>query len=237
MSPAVESMIAVTYVRDIDAARAFYELLGFHADSTRRTETAGWLVLRQGEYTVLLTATRPRLEVPALPLLFYFFYPDLEPVLAGLEAAGVEVARLGHAPHAAGGEARVADPDGNTILLGQRLRDSATGEDAAGDSANGGGATGVRATGEMPAESRFSVLREAAAAVAASGGTPAMCQVGGPGGERCPAPAEVRLADSAGTAVWSCLPHADEVLVMVPGAFVASDERAGIAGFLALRHG
>ena len=221
MSPAVESMIAVTYVRDIDAASAFYELLGFHADSTRRTDTAGWLVLRQDQHTVLLTATRPRLDVPALPLLFYFFYADLEPVLAGLEAAGVEVTRLGHAPHAAGGEARVVDPDGNTILLGQRqpaaARDGATGDNAA--------------------ESRFSVLREAAAAVAAGGGAPAACQVGGPGGEPCPAPAEVRLADSAGTAVWSCLAHADEVLVMVPGAFVASDEGAGIASFLALRHG
>jgi catechol 2,3-dioxygenase-like lactoylglutathione lyase family enzyme len=222
MSPAVESMIAVTYVRDIDAARAFYELLGFHAGSTRRTETAGWLVLRQGEHTVLLTATEPRLELPALPLLFYFFYADLEPVLAALEAAGVEVARLGHAPHAAGGEARIVDPDGNTILLGQRRQSGAGGDSASGDRA---------------AESRFSVLREAAALVAASGGAPASCQVSGSRGERCPAPAEVRLADSAGTAIWACLAHADEVLVMVPGAFVASDEGAGIAHFLALRHG
>ncbi len=217
MSPGVESMIAVTYVRDIDAARAFYELLGFSADSARQTESSAWLVLRQGDHTVLLTSTRPPLELPALPLLFYFFYPDLEPVLAGLEGAGVEVARLGQAPHAAGGEARIADPDGNTILLGQRQQSEAT-----------GGSTAV---------SRFSLLREAAAAVAANGGPAKACQVGAAGGEPCPAPAEVRLADSSGTAIWACLAHADEVLVMVPGAFVASDEGTGIASFLAFRHG
>ena len=217
MSLAVESMIAVTYVRDIDAARAFYELLGFRADSARQTETSAWLVLRQGDHTVLLTSTRPPLEVPALPLLFYFFYADLEPVLAALEGAGVEVARLGQAPHAAGGEARIADPDGNTILLGQRQQSDAT--------------------DDPTTVSRFSLLREAAAAVAAGGGPAAACQVGRPGGEPCPAPAEVRLADSSGTAIWACLAHADEVLVMVPGAFVASDDGTGIARFLAFRHG
>jgi predicted enzyme related to lactoylglutathione lyase len=217
MSAAVESMIAVTYVRDIDAARAFYELLGFSADSTRQTESSAWMVLRQGDHTVLLTSTRPALEVPALPLLFYFFYPDLEPVLAGLEGAGVEVARLGHAPHAEGGEARIADPDGNTILLGQRQQPGTVGDGTA--------------------VSRFSLLREAAAAVAAGGGPVAACQVGSPDGEPCPAPAEVRLADSAGTATWACLAHAEDVLVMVPSAFVANDEGGGIATFLALRHG
>ncbi len=217
MSPGVESMIAVTYVRDIDAARTFYELLGFRADSARQSDTSAWLVLRQGDHTVLLTSTRPPLEVPALPLLFYFFYPDLEPVLAALAGAGVEVARLGRAPHAAGGEARIADPDGNTILLGQRQQSDAT--------------------GDPTTVSRFSLLREAAAAVAAGGGAAAPCQVGRASGEPCPAPAEVRLADSSGTAIWACLVHADEVLVMVPGAFVASDDGTGIARFLAFRHG
>jgi catechol 2,3-dioxygenase-like lactoylglutathione lyase family enzyme len=217
MSPGVESMIAVTYVRDIDAGQAFYELLGFRAESARRTESSAWLVLRHGAHTVLLTCTWPPLEMPALPLLFYFFYDDLEPVLAVLEGAGVEVARLGHAPHAAGGEARLADPDGNTILLGQRQASGPAGDGAA--------------------VSRFSLLREAAAAVTAGGGPAAACQVGDPGGQPCPAPAEVRLADSSGTAAWACLAHADEVLVTVPGAFVASDEGVGISSFLALRHG
>jgi catechol 2,3-dioxygenase-like lactoylglutathione lyase family enzyme len=219
MSPAVESMVAVTYVKDIDIARAFYQLLGFSAQTAGKAETSAWLVLRQGPQTVLLTCTSPALELPRLPLLFYFSYEDLDDVLGALEAAGVPVERLGHAPHAEGGEARVRDPDGNTILLGQRAGPAAA------------------AGGEQQSESRFSLLREAAAPVSAAGRPGTGCQVGGGAGQPCLEPAEVRLADSAGTAVWACLAHAEEILVMVPGAFVASEQDTGIAGFLARRRG
>jgi len=219
MSPAVESMVAVTYVRDIAAARSLYELLGFREHSEGRAETSAWLAMEHGSHSILLTSTRPSLDLPQLPLLFYFFYDDLEAVLADLETAGVEVVRLGRAPHAEGGEARVADPDGNTILLGQRQRPA------------------TAASGAEPGTSRFSLLRESAAAVAAGGGPGTGCQVIEPDGRPCQALAEVRLADPAGTAIWACISHAEEVLVMVPGAFVASEGDGGIAGFLARRHG
>ena len=65
---------------------------------------------------------RPALDIPALPLLFYFFYDDIEAVAGVLEGAGVPVVRTGHPPHALGGEVKVLDPDGNTVLLGQRER-------------------------------------------------------------------------------------------------------------------
>lgn len=211
-------MIAVTYVRDIGASREFYGLLGFAEVSSRREGGSAWASLRCGDASVLLAATDPPVEVPRLPLLFYFFTGDLEGVLAGLAAAGVAAERLGRAPHAPGGEARLADPDGNTVLLGQR-------EPAPGRSGSPG-----------EAESRFSVLREAAGLVAARGGPAADCQAGVAQGGGCGRPAEVRLADPAGTAVWACLPHAEEILVTVPGAFVASDPAdGGIAAFLARR--
>ncbi len=167
---------------------------------------------------VLLTATRPPLDIPQLPLLFYFFFEDLDRVIASLEAAGVQVASLGHAPHALGGEAKVVDPDGNTVLLGQRERSQSP-------------------SAGHQAESRFSLLREAAALVEASGGVTSGCQICDAEGQPCQRQGEVRLADNAGTAVWACLPHADEVLVMVPGAFVAGEEDGGIAGFNARRRG
>jgi predicted enzyme related to lactoylglutathione lyase len=218
MRPAVQSMVAVTYVRDIDASRSFYELLGFAEQSAGKAEKSAWSALHHGSHTVLLASTRPSLKVPRLPLLFYFWFDDLDAVLARLEEAGIDVARLGHAPHALGGEAKVVDPDGNTLLLGQRERNSAGSE------------------GEED-ESRFSFLREAASVVAAGGGAPESCAVGEPGGQACGAAAEVRLADAAGTAVWACLAHAEEILVTVPGAFVAADPGDGIAGFLAHRGG
>jgi hypothetical protein len=52
----------------------------------------------------------------------YFFYDDLDVVVGALERAGVPVTRTRHPPHALGGEVKVLDPDGNTVLPGQRER-------------------------------------------------------------------------------------------------------------------
>jgi hypothetical protein len=70
--------------------------------------------------SVLLASAGPSLEVPALPLLFYFYfyyddieyfyYDDIEAVAGVLEAAGVPVIRTGHPPHALGGEVKAVDP-------------------------------------------------------------------------------------------------------------------------------
>ncbi len=218
MPPVVRSIVAVTYVRDIDASRAFYRLLGFGEYSSGRAATAAWTVMRQGEVLVLLGTTTPALEIPRLPLLFYLFYADLDAVVAALDAAGVEMTRTGHPPHALGGEIRVQDPDGNTVLLGQRER-SASQAPAADDD------TSVQ----------FSLLKEAAAAVAAEGGTSHACQVRGPGGKPCPNKAEVKLADSLGDSAWVCLVHAEEILVTVPNSFIVSQGDRGIAAFMA-RH-
>jgi hypothetical protein len=162
---------------------------------------------------VLLASTGPALDIPALPLLFYFFYDDIEAVAGVLEGAGVPVVRTGHPPHALGGE--VLDPDGNTVLLGQRERPAS------------------RAPAEDEGLIRFSILREAAALVSARGGAPQACQVTGRDGGRYPDQAEVKLADSLGDSVWACLPHAEEILVTVPAAFIASHDDRGITAFLA----
>jgi len=214
----MSSMIPSTYVRDIDASRAFYELLGFQERTSGRAESAAWSLLGHGHHLLLLAFTKPPLEVPRLPLLFYFYFDDLDAVVATLRDAGLEVQHLGHPPHAQGGEAKVLDPDGNTVLLGQRERS----------------ATQAPAT-EEEASSHFSLLREAAALVTASGGPAAACQVGQANGLPCPRKGEVKLADSWGDTAWACIPHAEEILIAVPGAFIATEGDPGIGGFLARR--
>jgi catechol 2,3-dioxygenase-like lactoylglutathione lyase family enzyme len=221
MTPAVQSMVAATYVRDIERSRGFYELLGFAEQSAGRAETSAWSALYHGEHSVLLASTQPPIEIPPLPLLFYFYFEDLDAVLGVLGKAGVEITHVGHPPHALGGEVKVVDPDGNTVLLGQRDR-SASQSPADDDDED---------------SPRFSLLKEAAALVAAQGGTTATCQVTSRRGGPCPRKADVKLADSAGDTVWVCLPHADEILVTVPGAFIASEDDQGIAGFLSRRRG
>jgi catechol 2,3-dioxygenase-like lactoylglutathione lyase family enzyme len=220
MTP-VQSMIAVTYVRDIDSARAFYELLGFREQLSGRAETSAWSALNQGDLSVLLAFTRPPLEIAPLPLSFYFYCADLDAIVAGLGAAGVEVTRTGHPPHAPGGEVKVLDPDGNTVLIGQRERSAS--------------AEGTEDAEEAEDAVRFSLLKEAAAAVSAQGGITVGCQVPAPGGTPCPDKAEVKLADSGGDVVWACLAHAEEILITVPAAFIASRGQPGIAAFLSRR--
>jgi predicted enzyme related to lactoylglutathione lyase len=216
MPPVVRSIVAVTYVRDIDASRAFYELLGFGEHTSGRAATAAWTVMQQGEALVLLGSTTPPLAIPRLPLLFYFFYADLDAVVSALDAAGVQMTRTGHPPHALGGEVKVLDPDGNTVLLGQRER-SASQAPAA----------------DEESSVQFSLLQEAASVVASHGGTSHACQVRGPGGTPCPNKAEVKLADSLGDSAWVCLVHAEDILVTVPTVFIANQGDRGIAAFLA----
>jgi len=220
VTPALQSMVAVTYVVDIDASRAFYELLGFREHSAGRAATSAWLALQQNGHLVVLASTRPPLGIPRLPLLFYFFFDDVDAVTGALKTAGVEVTPMGHPPHALGGEAKVLDPDGNTVLLGQRER-SASQPPAADDAAS----------------PRFSLLKEAAALVEARGGTTAACQVNDVHKTPCQKKAEVKLADSEGSTVWACLAHADDILVMVPGAFIVSQDDKGITRFLSRRRG
>ena len=59
MTPAARSMVAATYVRDIETARAFYELLGFREQSAGHAATSAWLALHQNGLLVLLASTRP----------------------------------------------------------------------------------------------------------------------------------------------------------------------------------
>ena len=163
VAPQVQSMIAVTYVKDIDASRAFYGLLGFHEHSSGKAGISAWSVMRYEEVSVLLAMTGPAPGIPPLPMLFYFFYEDLGAVVGALGRAGVPVTRTGHPPHALGGEVKVLDPDGNAVLLGQRERQAS--QAPAGDEGH----------------IRFSILREAAALVASRGGAPQACRGRRPG--------------------------------------------------------
>ncbi len=215
MTPQVQSMIAVAYVKDIDTSRAFYELLGFREHSSGREGTSAWSVVGDGEVSVLLAMTELAADLPPLPMLCYLFYEDIGAVVGALDQAGVPVTRTGHPPHALGGEVRVVDPDGNTVLLGQRERSPA------------------QAPADDEGELRFSILREAAVLVASRGGAPRACEFTARDGRRCPTQAEVKLADSLGDSGWFCLPHAEHVLVTVPAAFIASHDDRGIASFLA----
>jgi predicted enzyme related to lactoylglutathione lyase len=221
MVPALQEMASATYVRDIEVSKRFYGLLGFGEQSSGKAENSAWSALHNGNCTVLLASTRPPLDLPRLPLLFYFYFDAVDAAIEQVRSGGVEVTHMGYPPHAEGGEAKMADPDGNTVLLGQRER-SPSQPPPAGDDGS----------------PHFSLLREAAAAVASRGATSSIvCQVTDIDGKPCGQPAGVKLADPAGDALWACLDHADEILVSVRGAFIATQADEGISGYLSRRRG
>ena len=82
------------------------------------------------------------------------------------------------------------------------------------------------------AQARHSLIKQAAEAVSRRGGSPATCQVGTLNGDPCTEPAEIKLADSWGVTVWSCLTHADEALINAPGTFIATENAQGLQPWL-----
>lgn len=61
---------------------------------------------------------------------------------------------------------------------------------------------------------------------------PVACQLGGTT-TPCSAAAEFKVADSWGDSAWGCTAHVEQALLTVRTAFLASEERDGLAGFLA----
>lgn len=218
MHNGVQAQVPVLYVGDADAARRFYEVFGYTELRSGGEGESRWSYLGCGDQTLLLAAITPRLITVELPLLIYLYVDDLAATTDRLTAAGYAVERVGHPDHAPGGECRTTDPDGNTVLFGQRraVPEQTRNPDAG-------------------REARFSLIREAAATVGRRGRSPAHCQIGGPGGEPCHEPAEVKLADSWGDTVWGCLPHADETLLNARGAFLATEDGQGLGPYLRTR--
>ncbi|WP_433616431.1 VOC family protein [Dactylosporangium sp. CA-139114] len=215
MLPTVEASVPVLYVADIERSQAFYTSLGWSVLRTGGDELASWRHMRSGELAILLAAVQPRLITVELPLLVYFYVGNLEATLQSLADAGYPAERVGYPDHAPGGEARVQDPDGNVLLLGQR---------AAVAEADRQTATG--------AEAKFELIQRAAEAVSQRGGAPERCQVGQADGAPCTAAAQVKLTDSWGDSVWGCTEHGEEVLFSVRGAFIAIEDGDGLGQFL-----
>lgn len=69
-----------------------------------------------------------------------------------------------------------------------------------------------------------------AAATQATVPHPERCQLGGPDG--CAEPAELKVADAWGDAAWGCHTHAEEALLNVRSAFIASEELGGLSAYL-----
>ena len=216
MTPAAPGMVVAIRVRDLTVSRLFYRALGFLDESGEPAAGAACAALRHGECGLLLTESGP---VPRGhgPLLLGVDVDDVEAIVGALRDAGFDVS-VSADPGAPRVRASVPDPDGNTVLIGQAAKHAAH--------------DGTCAHGAMASRSLFA---ETAAELAAERLTTRDCQVRDVDLRPCGQRASVKLADSAGESVWACLDHADEILVTVRGAFIASNADPGVGSFLARR--
>lgn len=106
-------------MRDLPASRGSYHTPGFAEQFTGSNDLSAWSSLRLAGHSIVLVTSTPAPDIPPLPLLFYFYVDDLVAATNARHEAGFGVTHVGYPPHAWGGEARVEDPDGNTVRLGQ----------------------------------------------------------------------------------------------------------------------
>lgn len=112
-------------VKDLDASRRFYEVLGFSAFGGNASQ--GWLILRNGDHVIGLfqgmfekniLTFNPGWDQGAQPLTTF---TDVRELQRRFRAAGLRLD--GEADETTNGPAHLmlSDPDGNTILIDQHI--------------------------------------------------------------------------------------------------------------------
>ena len=169
VTTAVESMVAVTYVRDIGASRALYELLGFREHSAARlTPRRGWRCTGTGTTSCWPRPGR-RWTSRGCRCCSTSSSTISTPFVGALARPGVEVAHTGPPPARARRRGEAARP--------RRQHRPAR---------PAGTARRPSRRPPMTGSPRFSLLKEAAALVEARGGTTATCQISDIHGDAVP---------------------------------------------------
>jgi predicted enzyme related to lactoylglutathione lyase len=212
--------VPVVYVTDVSRSMAFYELLGLTGQERGQDGEWRWAYLKAGDVGILLAASNSVLSVDPGPIVLYLRTDDLDAVATRLSDGGADVARMGYPAHAPGGELKIVDPDGHGVMIGQ-VTGTPPPEAA---SAERGDTTSP--------EERSSILARAAAAARARGMSPRPCQFPIAGDRPCQQPAELKLADSCGDSVWTCLRHAEDIMINANGAFIAAQDTDGLLAYL-----
>jgi len=104
------------HVAEIERSIRFYELLGFTAVDTDRSNPIGWARLHcEGGAIMFLRAEEP-LD-GSHPVILVMYTPDLAALSEQLVASGVNTPPIKHPPYMPSGELTLNDPDGNIVLI------------------------------------------------------------------------------------------------------------------------
>jgi len=214
----LNACVPVVYVADVPTSVAFYVHLGFSEQISGQDGEWTWSYLKCGDVGLLLAGGGSVWTGDPGPVLLYLRGDDVAGLEPTLREAGVEVEHLGYPDHAPGGELKVLDPDGHVLMVGQ--------------------ITGTPPADRVPsADDRHSILARAAAAARNRGVDGYRCQFPTGGGRMCAEPAQVKMADSWGDSAWTCLKHAEELMINAKGVFVAVEDSEGLSPYLHRRQG
>jgi len=134
----VRNLIPLVHVADVEASLAFYALLGFVTGDTMKDARGRthWGVAESDKAQIMFAQASPNPVPEQQAVLLYMYAVDVAALRAHLLAAGLHdgkgyrgqcgpnkgrrvVFEVSHPDHMAGGELRIADPDGYCILVGQ----------------------------------------------------------------------------------------------------------------------
>jgi catechol 2,3-dioxygenase-like lactoylglutathione lyase family enzyme len=119
--PRVTGLTPMAFVADVQRSVDFYKLLGTEVRGQLKTSCGGLQWAHVACEQVELTLARA--AEPVVPsqqaVLFYLYSPNLVSLREHLMSAGVRVSTITYPDYMPKGEARIEDPDGYTLLIGQ----------------------------------------------------------------------------------------------------------------------
>ena len=119
----VHRLVPLAHVASVPASIVFYEKLGFTVTHSLVSPEFGddphWAFLTADQAELMLALATAPVVPGEQTVLFYLYASDLSALRDSLRQAGVSVSNVTHPEHMPGGEMRIDDPDGYTLLIGQ----------------------------------------------------------------------------------------------------------------------
>jgi len=118
---AVDRLVPIARVADVEASIAFYGVLGFGVTGEHRHhERRVWASLRSGAAELMVEEAEDAVDVAAQGVLFYLYTDDLAGLREHLRAHGVTSSAIADGRPGPEREMRVDDPDGYCLMIAER---------------------------------------------------------------------------------------------------------------------
>lgn len=121
-SSSIVSLVPMAHVKDVLRSVRFYEQLGFQVRDTfkKNSEVVSWASMHSGDAEIMFALASDTVIRGMQGVLFYLYTDDVRKFKGELERKNIAVSAISFPFYMPRGEIRVEDPDGYTLLIGQR---------------------------------------------------------------------------------------------------------------------